>query len=99
MLAITGPGGAASAIRTIRAATSPGCRWPTVIDALATDRPRAAWSIRWWLTRLPPAAATVSAITTTGSRSRAACAMPLTALASPGPRVTTTVPGVPVRSA
>ncbi len=42
---------------------------------------------------------TVSAITTTGSRSRAAWAMPLTALASPGPRVTTTDPGVPVRSA
>ena len=99
MLASTGPGGAASAIRTIRAATSPGCRRPTVIAALATDRPSAAWSIRWWLTRLASAAATVSAITTTGSRSRAACAMPLTALASPGPRVTTTAPGVPVRSA
>ena len=97
MLAITGPDGAASAIRTIRAATSPGGR-PTVIAALATDRPSAAWSIRWWLTR-PASAGTVSAITTTGSRSRAACAMPLTALASPGPRVTTTAPGVPVRSA
>ena len=99
MLAMTGPGGAASAIRTIRAAASPACRPPTVIAALATDRPRAAWSIRWWLIRLASAAATVSAITTTGSRSRAACAMPLTALASPGPRVTTTAPGVPVRSA
>ena len=98
MLAITGPGGAASAIRTIRAAASPGGR-PTVIAALATDRPSAAWSIRWWLIRLASAAGTVSAITTTGSRSRAACAMPLTALASPGPRVTTTAPGVPVRSA
>ena len=31
--------------------------------------------------------ATVSAITTTGSRSSAACAIPLTALASPGPTV------------
>jgi len=68
-----------------------------VTTALATERPSAAWSIRWWLIR--PASATVSAITTTGSRSRAACAMPLTALASPGPRVTTTAPGMPVRSA
>ena len=41
----------------------------------------------------------MSAITTTGSRSSAACAIPLTALASPGPRVTTTAPGAPVRSA
>jgi hypothetical protein len=98
MLAITGPGGAASAIRTIRAATSAGCRRPTVIAALATDRPNPAWSIRWWLTR-SASAGTVSAITTTGSRSRAACAIPLTALASPGPRVTTTLPGTPVRSA
>ena len=99
MLAITGPGGAASAIRTIRADASAGRRRPMVIAALATDRPRAAWSIRWWLTRMASAAATVSVISTTGSRSRAACAMPLTALASPGPRVTTTAPGVPVRSA
>ena len=38
-------------------------------------------------------------MTTTGSRSRAAWAIPLTALASPGPRVTSTAPGVPVRSA
>jgi hypothetical protein len=99
MLAMTGPGGAASAVRTIRAATGPACCPPRVIAALATDRPRAAWSIRWWLIRVVSAAATVSAITTTGSRSRVACAMPLTALASPGPRVTTTVPGAPVRSA
>ena len=98
MLAMTGPAGAARAVRTIRAAASPGGR-PTVIAALATERPSAAWSIRWWLTRPASAAATVSAITTTGSRSSAACAMPLTALASPGPRVTTTAPGVPVRSA
>ena len=71
----------------------------TVTAALATDRPSAVWSIRWWLIRPASAAATVSAITTTGSRSSAACAMPLTALASPGPRVTTTDPGAPVRSA
>ena len=67
--------------------------------ALATDRPSVVWSIRWWLIRPSWAAATVSAITTTGSRSSAACAIPLTALASPGPRVTTTAPGAPVRSA
>ena len=67
--------------------------------ALATDRPSAAWSMRWWLIRPASAAATVSAITTTGSRSSAACAIPLTALASPGPRVTTTAPGTAVRSA
>src|SRR5262249_12128022 len=82
----------ARAIRTIRAAASPGRGPPTVITALATDRPRAGWSIRWWLIRPASAAGTGSAITTTGSRSSAACAMPLTALASPGPRVTTTAP-------
>ena len=93
MLAMTGPGGAASAVATARAAVGGPL---TVTVALATDRPSAAWSIRWWLIL---ASATVSAITTTGSRSSAACAIPLTALASPGPRVTTTAPGAPVRSA
>ena len=67
--------------------------------ALATERPSASWSSRWWLIRPASRAGTVSAITTSGSRSSAACAMPLTALASPGPRVTTTAPGAPVRSA
>src|SRR5215475_10635286 len=38
-------------------------------------------------------------MTTTGSRSSVAWAMPLTALARPGPRVTTAAPGAPVRSA
>ena len=96
MFAMTGPAGAASAMATAPAAA----RGPdTVTAALATDRPSAAWSIRWWLIRPASAAATVSAITSTGSRSSAACAMPLTALASPGPRVTTTDPGTPVRSA
>ena len=96
MFAMTGPAGAASAMATAAAAA----RGPaTVTAALATDRPSAVWSIRWWLIRPPWAAATVSAITTTGSRSSAACAIPLTALASPGPRVTTTAPGAPVRSA
>ena len=95
MLATTGPGGTATAVRTACAAARGP---PTVIAALATDRPRASWSIRWWVIR-GAADGTVSAITTRGSRSRAACAMPLTALARPGPRVTTTAPGVPVRSA
>ena len=74
-----------SAVRTMPAAAWPACRPPTVTAALATDRPSAVWSIRWWLIRPASAAATVSAITTTGSQSRAAWAMPLTALASPGP--------------
>src|SRR5690242_21035725 len=95
MLATTGPRGAARAVRTAYAAARGP---PTVTAALATDRPSAAWSIRWWVTRVA-ADGTVSAITTRGSRSRAACAMPLTALARPGPRVTSTAPGTPVRSA
>ena len=101
MFAMTGPGGAASAVATAPAATAAAAAGGplTVTAALATDRPSAAWSIRWWLIQPASAAATVSAITTTGSRSSAACAIPLTALASPGPRVTTTAPGTPVRSA
>ena len=98
MFAMTGPAGAASAMPTASAAAAAAAAGgpPTVTAALATDRPSASWSIRWWLIRV---SATVSAITTTGSRSSAACAIPLTALASPGPRVTTTAPGAPVRSA
>jgi hypothetical protein len=98
MFAMTGPAGAASAMPTASAAAAAAAAGgpPTVTAVLATDRPSASWSIRWWLIRV---SATVSAITTTGSRSSAACAIPLTALASPGPRVTTTAPGAPVRSA
>ena len=97
--AITGPGGTARARRTSRAATRPAWSPPTVSTALATGRPSAPWSSRWWLTRPASAARTVSAMITTGSRSSAAWAIPLTALASPGPRVTSTAPGAPVRSA
>src|SRR3989442_13359253 len=93
MFAMTGPDGAASAVATALAAVGGPL---TATAALATDRPSAPWSIRWWLIL---ASATVSAITTTGSRSSAACAIPLTALARPGPRATTTAPGVPLRSA
>ena len=97
--AITGPGGAVTARRTACAADRPAWSPPIVSAALATGPASASWSSRWWLTRSASVARTVSAITTRGSRSRAACAIPLTALASPGPRVTSTAPGVPVRSA
>ncbi len=97
--ATTGPAGAASARRTARTASWLAWSPPTVSTALATERPSAPWSSRWWLTRPASAARTVSATTTSGSRSSAAWAIPLTALASPGPRVTSTAPGAPVRSA
>src|SRR5216683_4336691 len=98
-LTTTGPGGGATASPTAWFAACSGWPPPTVTAAFATDRPSAAWSSRWWLIRPESAAGTVSAMTTSGSRSSAAWAMPLTALASPGPRVTTTAPGAPVRSA
>ena len=98
-LMTTGPGGGATASATAWRAACSALAAPTVTAALATDRPSAGWSSRWWLILSRCRAGTVSAMTTTGSRSSAAWAMPLTALASPGPRVTTTAPAAPVRSA
>ncbi len=62
--AITGPGGAARALLTSRELAWPARSVPIVSAALATGRPSAPWSSRWWLTRPASAARTVSEMTT-----------------------------------
>ncbi len=97
-LTCTGPAGGAQAMRTAASTAALAVCGVADTDHFATASKSAGWSSRCRDTRLDSSVGTASVTTSIGTRSSSAWATPLTALAAPGPRVTTQAPGKPVSS-